>query len=120
MADIEKMKEDTERILSEWGRKVVVKRLTLSYSTMGEPEEGFSPVDQGGTVEVTCDLQPIGGDLSFRMDGVLSSATHRAFFPSSSDIKPNDRVYLDEENFLFVLRVDAHPDHLVAYLKERR
>jgi hypothetical protein len=120
MANIEGMKKDTEQILTEWGIKVVVKRLSVAYSGIGEPEEDFLPVDQGGTTEVESDLQPIGGTLSSKMEGVLSTATHRAFFPLFTDIQPNDRVYSEEDRFFTVLRVDVNPDHIVSYLEEKR
>lgn len=114
------MKADTENILSDWQQEVTIKRKNTSYNDLGEAQIQWQIVTQDGSQTILCDIQPLNGDMKARMRGLEVDYSHQIFLPSYADIQPEDRIYVNETDYLDVAEVEAHPDHIVAFSRSEK
>ena len=112
--NLDDMKEDTEDILSDWQQQVTIKRKSVSYNNMGEPQIQWQVVTQNGSQTIPCDIQPLRGDAVAQMHGVEITYSHQIFFPAYADVKPEDRAYTDGSSYISISHVEVQPDHVLA------
>ena len=108
------MKGDTENILSDWEQQITIKRKNISYNELGEAQIQWQIVLQQGEQSIPCDIQSISGDLIAKMEGMQVKYSHQIFLPSYADVKPEDRAYISEEDYLTISQVEVQPDHILA------
>jgi hypothetical protein len=114
------MKADTDNILSDWQQEVTIKRKTISYNSLGEAQIQWQIVTQNGSQTILCDIQPLNGDMKARMRGLEIDYSHQIFLPSYADIQPEDRLYINEADYLDVAEVEIHPDHVAAFSRSEK
>ncbi len=114
------MKADTNNILSDWQQEVTIKRKNISYNSLGEAQIQWQIVTQNGSQTILCDIQPLSGDMKARVRGLEIDYSHQIFLPSYADIQPEDRLYINETDYLTVADLAVNPDHVVAFSRSEK
>ena len=111
MANMEKMREDTARLINEWGQNLTIKRRPHADGSHGQEAGGWEIVQQGGQDTIKGDAQPTGGSVVLQKQGREITINYRILLPYDADVEPNDRIYFDD-TYCRVEVADKHPDHV--------
>lgn len=118
--NLDAIKDDSENILSDWQQQVIIKRKNISYNETGEAQIQWQVVSQNGSQTISCDIQPLQGDVKAQMQGINVAYSHQIFFPFNADVKPEDRAYVNEDDYLTISQVAMQPDHILALCRSKK
>jgi len=111
-ANLDAMKADTARILSDWGESLTIKRATVAYGDDGQSTETWNT--QGGAV--TGEWQPVTGSTERHEAGRQVKTDAQFICLVGQNIMEGDRVYRADESYETVAYIKKYEDHWTVFL----
>lgn len=114
MINLDGMKDDTEKIISDWSQTVTIKRLSASQGSFGQTEGSWETVQQNGEDIICCDIQPGGSALIRDKKDQEHSVDFKVFLPFDADVQQGDRIIWGSITMV-VEQINKWPEHIRVY-----